>query len=572
MKFYNQILWKFLDITKSKPTDARLLISEKFKLPSMGEDDNGKVLYLPKPLKIKNGFTLNGLVFENTELGRILMTKTLMASMEHLGIHFVVSDFSMYDKWLSGKEHNLARFVVDRIEDLCVNVYIKNRFNANLKNIAIANAVSFPVINNSKMLTRQYFMQSALVSFMIAGKSKFLIPSNYQKDVTTLMKLFYGLEKILMEKEAEPDSTWWFDDDVNEKKLQVADLVYNILIKYGSSNDIIYLPYTDAYHKIEESAVLNVDETLNVMPYTFRMQGLQLPSDIMIAINDASFKSDANGLMHDFIMENVRKNKVLLNYKELLSNTRFDDVIHPQQDIAEYARTYSQYKRVIAKISEDVKFMVNDFDADPNKDAGLIDMNAVIQARAAQSGDNNVFIREDTHKRTESWAILLDTSYSLKRFSMTPRDMALCLAEVAKEIIDWDSWSLFGFNNKFEIVKDLREIYGQDVRARIGGMSQGGLSFIPDALDVASRILIRSRAEYNYLFVISDGLASGYSDVEERLVSTIKQLKRRNITIISLGVGTDRLKNYTFGPHIRIESAYDLLSKFARIYFSIISS
>jgi hypothetical protein len=572
MKFYNQVLWKFLDITKSKPTDARLLISEKFKLPAIGEDDNGKVLYLPKPFRIKNGFMLNGLVFENTELSRILMMKTLMASMEHLGIHFLVSDFSLYDDWLKDKERNLARFVVDRIEDLCVNVYIKSRFNVNLKNIAVANAVSFPVINNAKMPNRQYFMQSALLSFMIARKSKFLIPSNYKKDIIDIVKLFYDFEKILMEKEAEPDSMWWYDDNINEKKMEIANSVYNILSKYGSSSDVIYLPYTDAYHTIAKSVVLNMNETLNVMPHTFRMLGLQFPSDTMMIVNDTSFKSDANSLMHDLIMEHVRKSKVLSNYKELLANTRFDDVIHPPQDIAEYARTYSQYKRVIAKICEDIKFMVNDFDADPNKDAGQIDMNAVIQARAAQSGNNNVFIREDTPKRTESWAILLDTSYSLKRFSMTPRDMALCLAEVAKEIIDWDSWSLFGFNNKFEIVKDLREIYGQDVRARIGGMRQSGLSFIPDALEVTSHMLIRSRAEYNYLFVISDGLAGGYSDVEERLVKTIKQLKRRGITIISLGVGTDGLKNYSYGPHVKIESAYDLLSKFARLYFSLIAN
>ena len=43
---------------KYKPEEIRLLISEKIELPYLGEDDNGKILYLPKPVKKKNGFTL----------------------------------------------------------------------------------------------------------------------------------------------------------------------------------------------------------------------------------------------------------------------------------------------------------------------------------------------------------------------------------------------------------------------------------------------------------------------------------------------------------------------------------
>ena len=51
-------------------------------------------------------------------------------------------------------------------------------------------------------------------------------------------------------------------------------------------------------------------------------------------------------------------------------------------------------------------------------------MQAAIQAHA--TGDSNVFARDDTPKRTEGWAILLDTSHSLRPFSINPRDMALC--------------------------------------------------------------------------------------------------------------------------------------------------
>ena len=119
-------------------------------------------------------------------------------------------------------------------------------------------------------------------------------------------------------------------------------------------------------------------------------------------------------------------------------------------------------------------------------------------------------------------------------------------------------------------MKDVKEVYGQDVKARIGGLKQGGLSFIPDALEVTSRLLIRTRAEYNYLFVISDGLSTGYPDIEEKMIKTIKQLHRRGITIISIGVGTKGFKKYSVGQSYKVDSVYDLLSKFTKIYSSLI--
>lgn len=568
MKFYNQVLWHLHDITKYKPEDIRLLISEKIELPYLGEDDNGKILYLPKPVKKKNGFTLNGLIFENSELGRILMMKTFMASIEHLGIHSIISDFSIYEEWLKGKEQKMAAFVINCIEDLCVIFYMKTRVNDLLKNVAIANAVSYATINSTNVRSTQFFLQSALLSFIIAGQYKFAIPSKYKKDLLSIITSLYDFEKFLIEKEMEPNSSWWFDEDVNEKKMQMATTIYDTLMKYGFSKDIVHLSYTDTRQLVGESTVLKIEEVMNVLPNTFKMQGLQFSSDPTLTIMNSSFKNAANNLMHDLVMEYVRKYKVIENYKELSKNTQFDDIVYPEQDLAEYARTYAQYKRPISKITEQIKFMVSDYESDPNKDLGIIDMQAAIQAHA--TGDSNVFARDDTPKRTEGWAILLDTSHSLRPFSINPRDMALCLAEIAKELIDWDSWGLYTFDHKFTIVKDVKEVYGQDVKARIGGLKQGGLSFIPDALEVTSRLLIRTRAEYNYLFVISDGLSTGYPDIEEKMIKTIKQLHRRGITIISIGVGTKGFKKYSVGQSYKVDSVYDLLSKFTKIYSSLI--
>lgn len=575
MKFYNEVLWKFIDITKRNPTDIKLLISPKFKLPLITEDDNGLVLCLPKPIKKKNCFVLNGLVFQNNELGRTLLMKTLLSSLEHLSVHTIVSDFSIYDSWLDGKDPAIASFVIDRVEDLSVKIYMQTRLKELLQNMAIANAISYFTINiPEKISSTQFFLQSALLSYLIAGNNRFVLPSNLKKDLLSMLVLLNNFEKNILQKAEDPANDWWFEDETNDTKIKLADTMYNSLAKYGSSKEIVYLPYADSRYvkPVNMEHVLQLEPIVDALRYTFKMLGLQSPSDNSQLITNGSISKDAVNLLHDFIMEEARKNRVIENYAELCKNTEFDAVTFPEQDIAEYARTYAQYKRPISKLTEQVQFIVADYESDPNKEVGQIDMQAVIQAESSKSGNTNVFVRDERPKRNEAWGILLDISNSLKPFSITPRDMALCLAEVAKELIDWESWGLYAFNNKFLIIKELKEVYGQDVRARIGGLKQGGTSFIPDALEIASRIIIRARSEYNYLFVISDGLPSGYPDIEDKLEKTVKRVMRRGVNIISVGIGNEGLRNYTLGPFFKVVSVYDLLSKFAGMYYSLLMS
>ena len=576
MKFYNQMLLRSMEITQSQPSELRVLVSDKFEFPSLGWDNYGRVLRIPKPVKRKDGFILERVIFENNDLGRTLLMKTLMSSVEHLSVHSIISDFSLYTTWLNGKDPKIAVFVIDLIEDLCVKVYARSKLKGLLQNMALANAVSYAVITPAERINSTHFiLQSALLSFFIAGRYRFLLPSSVKKDVLAILASLHNFEKTIWQrKEKSANNFWWVDDEIKSVKIKLADAIYKRLAKYGSPKETVYLPYTDAHEQVErvnEELTLQIGQSIDIVADTFRTLGLQLTSDKSAqAILGNSFREEASNLLYDLVMEENWKSKIIENYTNLAKSTEFDGLIFPDEDFAEYARTYAQYAGAIRKIVERVRMLKNDLDEVPNQEVGQIDIQTAIQAIASQKMSRNVFIRDDFLNKNEAWGILLDMSSSLKPFSITAKEMALCLAEIAKELIpDRQSWGLYAFSNRFAIVKDISEDYGQNVKARIGGLGQGGLSYIPDALQLTAHVVASAGKDHNYLFVISDGLPSGYANIETKLEKTVKEIMRSGVTIVSVGLGSNGLQKYIRGASLKADGAYDLMGKFTKMYYSL---
>ncbi len=576
MKFYNQVLLKSLEITQSPPSELRILVSDKFEFPSLGWDNYGRVLRVPKPVKRKDGFMLDGIVFENNNLGRTLLMKTLMSSVEHLSVHSIISDFSLYDAWLNGKDPKIAVFAIDLIEDLCVKVYTRSKLKGLLRNMALANAVSYEVITKEEKVTStQFLLQSALLSFLIAGRYRFLLPSSVKRDVLTILASLYNFEKtILQRKENSANSFWWIDDEIKSTKIKLGDMIYTRLAKYGSPKETVYLPYTDMHEQVErvnEELTLEMGQSINIVADTFRTLGLQLSSDNPVqAILGNAFREEALNLLYDLVMEERWKSSIIENYSKLAEFTEFDSLVFPEEDFSAYTRSYVQHAGSIRKIVEQIRVLKNDLDDNPNQEVGQIDIQMAIQAIASQKRTQNIFVREEFLNKNEAWVILLDVSDSLKPFSTTGREMALCLSEMAKELIpDKQSWGLYAFSNRFTVVKDISEDYSPNVKARIGGLRQGGLSYIPDALQLGSHILASAGKDHNYLFVISDGLASGYPDIESKLDKTVKQIMRGGIAPISIGIGSNGLQKYLRGTSLNADNVYDLMRKFTKMYSSL---
>jgi len=146
------------------------------------------------------------------------------------------------------------------------------------------------------------------------------------------------------------------------------------------------------------------------------------------------------------------------------------------------------------------------------------------------------------------------------------RALAIAVAEAAKELItDPTSWTFFAFCDRFYILKDSAESYSKRVRARIGGLKFDGLTYIPDVIHMAGKMLAKRFEERRCLIVISDGWPYGYPDMPMELKESVDGLLKKGVIVIGIGVETDRMGNF-FQLHAAVYTQKDLINKFGVVY------
>jgi len=146
------------------------------------------------------------------------------------------------------------------------------------------------------------------------------------------------------------------------------------------------------------------------------------------------------------------------------------------------------------------------------------------------------------------------------------RALAIAVAEAAKELMtDPTSWTFFGFGDRLYILKDSNESYSQRVRARIGGLRFEGLTYLPDAVHVAGKMLAKRFEEQRVLIVLSDGWPYGYENMPTTLMANISDLLNRGVIVIGIGVETDRMTNF-FKLNTSVYKPKDLLKKFPHVF------
>jgi Mg-chelatase subunit ChlD len=205
-------------------------------------------------------------------------------------------------------------------------------------------------------------------------------------------------------------------------------------------------------------------------------------------------------------------------------------------------------------------------DEDSRREMGQLDLTAVIQAIASNKPATDVFTMDEYLKQSFAWSIILDVSGSMKVRGEYSRGLAIAVAEAAKELMmDPTSWTLFAFSDKFYILKDSTESYSQRVRARIGGLKFEGLTYVPDAVYMAGRMLAKRFEEQRVLVAISDGWPYGYDNMSVELKKTVDDLLRKGVIVIGIGVESDVIGSF-FRLHSSVYSPKDLVKKFARVF------
>ena|GEM_PF-2746481 len=579
MRFYNHVLSRSLEITQKTASELKVLVSDKYNFPSIENDASGPVLRIPKPIRKKKGFIMNGITFQNDPLGRAMLMRMVMSSIEHLSVHAMISNFSLYNDWLKGKDQRLAVFVIDLIEDVCLTWYVKSGPRALLQDFAFSNAVSYATLTKpEKINSKQILMQSAILSYFIAGRYRYLLPSSVKRDVFLILGELQKFEKFLSQKNSKSiPGKLWNDDDINKMKIKLADTIYKRLARYGASKQMLYLPYTEnreGTERLNQEQVFDITKSVEILADTYKTLGLKFTDDRSVQeILRISQSEDTSGILYELAHEQQWKDRLVKQYMKLVSNTELDDFVFPEEDYAEYYRIYRNHAGAIRKVIDQIRHLKNDLDSNPNQELGQMDIQEAIQAISGDKANYNMFIRDDYLSKNEAWGILLDMSSSLKPFSGASKELALCLAEVAKELMAGEgNWGLYAFSNKFTVVKDIGEEYSANVKARIGGLSKGGLSYIPDALQLGAQILTSAGRDHNYLFVISDGIPAGYPQIEAKLEATIKKLTQGGLIIIGVGIGSNGLQKYLRSTYLKADTVNDLMGKFTKIYFSLSSN
>jgi hypothetical protein len=281
---------------------------------------------------------------------------------------------------------------------------------------------------------------------------------------------------------------------------------------------------------------------------------------------------EASQAFTTWLTQDEREQRMLSKLQPHVEWTRLKSVSFPNEDYTRYLRAKEMVRGTIRRLLNQLSIAKDALDEDAGKLYGELDLPAVVQMMTTGQPRQDVFKREEFLKSSYAWSILLDASASMRVKGEHGRALAICVAEAAKELLkDPTSWSFFAFSDQLYVLKDAAEAYSRRVRARIGGLKFGGLTYMPDAIQVAGNVLAQRFDEQKFLIVLSDGWPYGYKGIPIALSETINTLERKGVLVIGVGLETDRMQNF-FNRSAAVYNQRDLIKRFASLYIKMSES
>jgi hypothetical protein len=578
MSFFDYAWAALLQISRKDRETVKLLVRNNLKFPTLSYDDVGFVLCLVKPRRINDGLMVyQDMVLDyNNFFHRKLMWKLFKASIFHLSMHVAVSDYKTYDDWAKNKDVNLATFSASLVEDAVVNAYLRAKWPNLTQDIAYANAVSYlrmrswSHVSNKALLA----MISAFTQFYV-GRVKNKVPENVKNDVNTIVSLAREIEGFAFQKFQESNEVSGEEvllvipKESRELRLNIATKIFDILARYRKTADVPFMLYSESHGKnsILFSDILPTEDEVNTLLQSISSESsFNCQKDANEEEKEKALEGEIYQIFSAWEAKKNKEKKIMESYKPLLENTNFQSLEFPQEDYVDFLRHRTLLGGQIRRIMEKLRLLKNITGEDFKHESGLLDLQEAIQIVASKSRRTDIFVREELQTSEQAWAVLVDASHSLNLAITTVRGIALCLGEVAKNIIqDQRAWGMFAFNNKFYIIKDFSENYTVSSHARIGGLSYSGMTYLPDGILVMSNMLRRRSEQTKILIVVSDFFPSGYSNIEQKLVKNVKKAEKLGIGVIGIGVKSRAVKNY-FRFNCVVDTPYDLMKKFTKIF------
>ena len=543
--------------SKKTHNEIKILFHGDLRYPYLGKDSKGFVLHLIKPKRLDDKQALfQGLKFNLQDLNhRKIIWYLFKASVYHLSVHSQVSDFSVYSKWARDKHLNLSTFVISLLEDAIINSHLRQSFRHMLPEIAYGNAISFVRMKDVQHLASKSskVLTSALLNYHL-GRVKGSLGDDAQTEIEAITSILRKLS----------------DDSTVDDRIEAATKIYETFSLYGEAFEVPSLLYTESHGTND----------LFYEPYIPREEEIRpiLTQAISTIDNDVKNEEQLKTFLQDLTEGEAQqaltawkeqensKLKILRGYIEIGKETRFEEFEFPVEDYVEFQRRREYLSSPIRRILHQLRLLKNVGGEDFRQESGFVDLQEAIQVIASKSQRTDIFAREELQTREDAWSILIDASHSLNMFKGEVRGIALCLSEVARSLIlDPSSWGMFAFNDKFYVIKDFSEKFDARVKARIGGLSYGGLTYLPDAIMLAAQALTKRLEEARVLVIVSDFFPAGFEGAEEKLKENIKKIERLGIGIIGVGVNSRAVKQYV-RTNCVVEGPYDLMKKFTKAF------
>jgi hypothetical protein len=484
----------FFEICEKKPIDIDLFFLEAQYFPEIKYEPR-MTAYFSVPRTIQGLETIQGCIFTSLEKYQSTIFSLFLASVIHAAGHAKVTKFSKYKKWMKGKNQKRAFETFEFIEDIRVKEFLKTEFP-------------------------QYYSEIKKIEDYFTAKYE---KENSQNTKKNSMKVFSSkyISNIKIKRAELQKKILELDSKDTEKFIEIADEIYE------SSNILTdnRLPFADHYshpRKIEKW-VENI---------TIQTEGEFF--SIVERLNDIWFD------------QLKRRAKVRKKYGGITEDLEFDKIDFAPENIGEYLRLKNATHLFLKKMSSQMKMTPNVMDEGMPEDMGLLQMQAAIQAVAAQNNSIQIFEQDDYRRIEEEWAIVVDTSSSMRLKFDEMKKFAICLGEAANEVNSKNGkWGFFTFNNNFTIVKDHYENFDQSSKSRIGGIEIKGFSFIADAVKLCSRILERENIERRYIFLITDGQALGTYEADKKMEEAVEAARKKGISVVAIGIPTGVTKIFS---------------------------
>lgn len=587
MDLYEYALLSSFQITKREHSQVKVLLRNGITFPVLGKDEKGYILCFAKPKKQRNGkISYLGLTFDPDDaLHRVLLWRIFKASICHLSLHVVISDFGAYADWSTDKDVDLATYAAKMVEDAVARAYLKVFYPPFIADTVFANVVSYFTMKPSHLIWDDALrVMTAILSNFSVGLNKGELSAQTQRDVNNSISALSEIENIVhkafldsAKAKTEDETLQHYEQLFLDERIKTAESLYEILQSHGETSEVPSLPYTESHGKnsvFSGTSIPTEDEIEQILEKALEVFNFETANEetLQNQLMGGSIQDEVSQVLSDWEARDASQRKILEGYRLMGKDSHFSSFEFPEEDYAEFLRHRILLAGTIRRVLDKLRLLRNVGGDDFRQEVGMLDLQEAIQVIASKSPRTDVFVREELQTMDELWAILIDASHSLSFFAGEVQGIALCLAEVARNLIsNANSWSMFAFSNKFFVVKDFSEPYSNHTRARIGGLKHTGMTYLPDGLLMAGEALRRQTAEMKILMVVSDFFPSGYGEVEKTLSESVKRVEKSGIGVIGMGINSSAVKKYC-RTNCVVENPYDLMKQFVRAFYEFSST